>query len=88
MITTRSFVIRRGADLGAAIAEVRGTRGYTQSRLADELAVDRTYVAAMESGRANRLIEHLLRALRRLGAEVTVTWHIQDDDTERRSTDD
>jgi transcriptional regulator with XRE-family HTH domain len=75
----RSYSVRRGADLGAAIAEARRARGLTQAELAMQLGVDRTYVAAMERGRSNRLIDHLLRALRRLGAEVVVTWPAPDD---------
>lgn len=71
---SRSYSVRRGGDIGAAIAEARRARGLTQSQLANELGVGRAYLAAMEAGRTNRLIEHLLRALRRLGAEVTVTW--------------
>lgn len=42
--------------------------------LASQIGVNRAYLAAMEGGRSNRLIDHLLRALRRLGADVTVTW--------------
>lgn len=75
----RSFVVRRGADLGAAVAEVRRTRGLTQAELAERTGIQRSYVASLESGRTNRLIEHLLRTLRRLGAEVTVTWRTASD---------
>ncbi len=71
---SRSYSVRRGSDIGAAIAEARHARGLTQAELASELGVGRAYLAAMETGRTNRLIEHLLRALRRLGAEVTIAW--------------
>ena len=71
---SRSYSVRRGSDIGAAVAEARRARGLTQADLASELGVARAYLAAMETGRTNRLIEHLLRALRRLGAEVTITW--------------
>jgi HTH-type transcriptional regulator/antitoxin HipB len=75
MVTpSRSYAVRRGADLGAAMAEARRARGLSQAELAALLGVERSYVAAMERGRTNRLMEHLLRALRRLGAEVVVTW--------------
>jgi len=80
MVTsTRSYAVRRGADLGAAVAEARHSRGLTQAELAAQLGVDRTYVAAMERGRSSRLVDHLFRALRRLGAEVTVTWPADND---------
>ena len=74
----RSFAVRRGSDLGASVAEARRARGLTQSELAEQLGMNRAYLAAMEGGRANRLIEHLLRALRRLGADVTVSWPVLD----------
>lgn len=72
--STRSFLIRRGSDLGGAVAEARRARGLTQTELAERIGVNRAYLAAIEGGRTNRLVEHLLRAFRRLGAEVTVTW--------------
>lgn len=72
--SSRSYSVRRGSDIGAAVAEARRARGLTQAELASELGVGRAYLAAMETGRTNRLIEHLLRALRRLGAEVTIAW--------------
>lgn len=77
MSTQRVYEIKRGSDLGTAVAEARRTRGLTQAELAEQLGITRSYLAAIESGRANRLIEHLLRALRRLGADVTVTWRTE-----------
>lgn len=74
--STRGFVIRRGGDLGGAVAEARRARGLTQAELAERIGVNRAYLAVIEGGRTNRLIEHMLRALRRLGAEVTVTWPV------------
>ncbi len=73
-MSTRSWQVRRGNDLGLAIAEARRARGLTQAELADEIQVSRPYLTLMETGRSNRLLDHLLRALRRLGAEITVTW--------------
>ena len=69
-----TYDVRRGADLGRAVAEARRARGMTQTDLARDLDVHRAYLAAIEGGRSNRLIDHLLRALRRLGAEITITW--------------
>ena len=80
MSTTRSWSVRHGADLGRALAEVRAARGWTQAELADAIQVDRTYLARMESGRSARLLEHLLRALRQSGADVIVTWQVEDAD--------
>ena len=74
MNTRVVYEVRRGGDVGAAVAAARRDRGLTQAELAEQLGIDRGYLAAIETGRTNRLIEHLLRALRRLGADVTVTW--------------
>ncbi len=79
MVTpSRSYAVRRGGDLGAAVAEARRARGLSQTELAAQLGVDRTYLSAIERGRSNRLMDHVLRALRRLGAEVVVTWPAPD----------
>jgi len=77
-MSTRSWQVRRGTDLGLAIAEARRSKGLTQAELAEEIQVSRPYLTLMENGRSSRLLDHLLRALRRLGAEVTVTWPAPD----------
>jgi transcriptional regulator with XRE-family HTH domain len=70
--------IRNPGDLGRAIAGARRERGLTQERMAEELGIDRSYLAKMESGRSSLAIERNLRALRRLGAKVTITLPIDD----------
>jgi transcriptional regulator with XRE-family HTH domain len=80
MSTRRQWIVRRGEDLGQALAEVRAARGLTQQQLADAAHVDRTYLARLEGGRSSRSLEHVLRALRQAGAEITVTWSIDDPD--------
>ena len=45
---SRSYSVRRGSDIGAAIAEARRARGLTQAELASELGVGRAYLAAMD----------------------------------------
>jgi HTH-type transcriptional regulator / antitoxin HipB len=69
-----TWTIRSGADLGRAVAEIRGRRHLTQAELADEAGLTRDYLAQLESGRSVTLLEHLLRILRRSGATITVTW--------------
>ena len=66
--------MRAGADLGRAIAEIRRSAGMTQEQLAESSGLTRTYLSHLESGRSGRLLEHMLRVLRRMGATVTVTW--------------
>lgn len=64
--------VRSGGDLGLAVAEARRAAGLTQAQLADDVALERTYLARMESGLSVLLLDRALRVLRRLGAEVYV----------------
>jgi transcriptional regulator with XRE-family HTH domain len=75
---SRQWLVRSPADLGRAIAGVRGERGMTQERLAKEVEVDRSYLARLEAGATTLVLERALRALRRMGATITVT--LPDDD--------
>jgi transcriptional regulator with XRE-family HTH domain len=70
----RQWVVRSPEGLGQAVAEIRRARGMTQAELAAGDGLRRDWLAKLESGRTNRVLEHLLRLLRRLGATVTVTW--------------
>jgi len=79
MSTTRSWRVRRGDDLGMAIGEIRRSRRLTQRELAADIQVQRAYLAAIEGGRSSRVLEHMLRALRAMGATVTITWTIDDE---------
>lgn len=67
------WTIRSAGDLGRAIAGVRGRRGLTQQRLAEEAGVERSYLARLEAGASTLAIERALRLLRRMGATVTVS---------------
>ncbi len=68
------FIVRTGADFGQAASQLRRTRGLTQNQAAEEVGLNRSYVSEIELGRTTRLIDHILRMLRRLGATVTITW--------------
>lgn len=65
--------VASGDDLGRALADVRVARGMSQQELADAIGVQRSYLAEIEAGGSVLMIERLLRAFRRMGAEVTVT---------------
>lgn len=73
-----SWTISSGEDLGHAIAEIRGRRGLTQREFAAQAGLSRAYLAQIEAGRSVRLLEHLLRVLRRSGATVTITLGADD----------
>jgi transcriptional regulator with XRE-family HTH domain len=75
--------IRTPDDLGRAIAGARRERGLSQGALAEELGFKRSYLSELETGgEATIALERSLRALRRLGAEVTVT--LPGDDGDRK----
>lgn len=69
----RSWSVRAPADLGRAIAGIRAESGLTQQQLAEHAGIDRTYLARLEAGASPLVLERALRALRRMGATVTIT---------------
>jgi len=71
--SSSAWRVRTPADLGRAIAGARRERGLSQGELAAELGFERSYLSELESGEATIALERTLRALRRLGAEITVT---------------
>jgi transcriptional regulator with XRE-family HTH domain len=70
---SRSWVVRSPSDLGRAIAGIRAVRGLRQEDLATETGIGRTYIAKLEAGASSIQLERALRALRRMGATVTIT---------------
>lgn len=66
------FLVRSGADLGRAVAVARGRVGVTQTELAEDTAIERTYLSRLEAGKSVQLLDRQLRLLRQLGAEVVV----------------
>ena len=75
----RTWTVTSAVDLGRAVAEVRHSRGQTQLEVAAESGLSRDWLAKLEAGRSSKVLDHLLRLLRRLGATVTVTWEEADD---------
>lgn len=82
MATERDRVwdVRSPEDLARALAGARTSRGLTQQELSEQIGVGRSYLAELESGAASPVaIERTLRALRRLGATITITVPEQGD---------
>ena len=77
---TRSWSIHNPADIGRAIAGVRAERGLTQTALAKQAEIDRGYLARLEAGASQLVLERSLRALRRMGATITVSLPGDDGD--------
>lgn len=69
----RRWSIHNPADIGRAIAGVRAERGLTQAALAKQAEIDRGYLARLEAGASQLVLERSLRALRRMGATITVS---------------
>lgn len=69
---SRQWTIRSPSDLGRAIAGARAERGLTQAQLAEEAGIDRSYLARLEADPTALVLERALRALRRMGATITV----------------
>lgn len=71
---TRSWVVNSANDFGKTLAGVRRARGLTQEQLSELTGVERTYLAKLEKGAGRTAeLQRLVLALRRMGAEVTVT---------------
>lgn len=75
----RRWTIRSGRDFGRTIADLRVERGLTQTQLARQSGVTRHYLAELERGVTALVLDRVVRLLRRLGAEVTVTARRESD---------
>lgn len=74
--------IRSGEAFGHVIAEIRRTKGLTQTELAEQSGVARSYLSHVESGRTTRLLEMTLRILRVLNARIYIVFDDPDDGVE------
>ena len=70
---TQSWTVSNPSDLGRAIAGVRAARGLTQAELAARAGIGRSYLAQLEAGASQLVLERSLRALRRMGASIVIT---------------
>jgi HTH-type transcriptional regulator / antitoxin HipB len=75
--------IRRPAELGAYIMNVRRARGLSQVELAARLGVSRIWVGQIERGKASPRLDLVLRALNEL--EITISVSTNDDNLETAS---
>ncbi|MHB8319658.1 MAG: helix-turn-helix transcriptional regulator [Acidimicrobiales bacterium] len=70
--THREWRASNSSELGSALAEVRRTQGATQADIAEQIGVDRTYVARMESGLSTRQMQRIFAILRDAGFELAI----------------
>jgi transcriptional regulator with XRE-family HTH domain len=66
--------VRRGSDLGKAIAALRAQTEMSQADLADVAGLAENYISKIERGRTSSILEHELRILRRLGATLMIEF--------------
>lgn len=76
---SRGWTIRSSKDLGTTLGDVRKLRGLTQQQLADMTGMRRDYLSHLESSSGTLELQRLVLALRRLGANITVTLEVGDD---------
>jgi transcriptional regulator with XRE-family HTH domain len=82
-MSTQSYRVRSGADLGRVLRDARSERGLTQQEAVDQLDLnfDRTRLARIEAGEGFQSLDRALSVLRRLGVEVIATIPLQDEPT-------
>ena len=57
-------------DLAVRIRRLRGQRGWSQERLAEEAGIHRTYLGGIETARRNPSLRNLIRIAQALGVSV------------------
>ncbi|MFN0026799.1 MAG: helix-turn-helix transcriptional regulator [Acidimicrobiales bacterium] len=74
-MSTRTYRVRSGADLGRVVRDARAEQGLTQQQVVDQLGLsfDRTRLARIEAGEGFQSLDRALSVLRRLGVEVIAT---------------
>ena len=65
--------IRRPAELGAYIMNVRRAQGLSQEELAERLGVSRVWVGQIERGKASPRLDLILRTLNELEITLSVS---------------
>ena len=67
------YVVRSPEDFVRTVAAIRHMHGLTQAQLATQAGMSRASLGQLETGRQGRSVALLLRLLRRLGANITIT---------------
>ena len=80
-MSTQSYHVRSGADVGRVLRDARSAQGLTQQQVIDDFALtfDRTRLARIEAGEGFQSLDRALSVLRRLGVEVIATVPVADD---------
>lgn len=80
-MSTQSYRVSSGADLGRVVRDARAEKGLTQQQVVDEFALtyDRTRLARIEAGEGFQSLDRALSLLRRLGVEVVALVPVTSD---------
>jgi len=78
-MSRRNWTVRDGADLGRAIGEVRRQHSLSQADAAELVGLRRDRLAKLEAGATTIALDQVVSTLRRLGAEITVTFETSRD---------
>ncbi len=60
-------------EVAALVISLRADLGLTQAALAERCGLKRSYIARLESGEANPTVGTLVRILRSVGSDLTLT---------------
>ena len=66
------FRLYTPASLGDAIRHYRTNAGLTQSQLAEQVGLQRSYLSELESGKETEQLKRIFRILRQLGVRMTL----------------
>jgi transcriptional regulator with XRE-family HTH domain len=64
-------------DLALRIRRLRGQKGWSQERLAEEAGIHRTYLGGIKAARRNPSLRNLIRIARALGVPVRELFEAQ-----------
>jgi transcriptional regulator with XRE-family HTH domain len=80
-MSTQSYRVKSGVDLGRVLRDARSEQGLTQQQVIDQLSLnfDRSRLARIEAGEGFQSLDRALSVLRRLGVEVTATLTVQNE---------
>lgn len=72
MSTEDQFLVYNAEALGQAIRHFREQAGLTQAELAEQVGIQRSYLAELEAGKVTEQTRRLVSLLRALGARIVV----------------
>jgi len=78
-MSTQRFIVRNAADLGRTITEARVLTDTSQTLLAEQTGIDRTYLSRVEGGLETVHLRRAFAILRSLGVRLEATLEYDDE---------